>query len=96
VELGFDGFAKILQEMPAIRDLHRVRGALGHPGRIGFRPIACHNPHLGMGLEPGGHCLGGTVLEQIDWAVPVQIDDDRAIGVAFPFGPIVDADGTRP
>jgi hypothetical protein len=49
-----------------------------------------------MGLEPGGNSLGGAVLEQIDRAAPVQIDHDGAIGVPFPFGPIVDADSTWP
>ena len=48
-----------------------------------------------MGLEPGCHGLSGAVLEQIDRAVPVQIHHERAIGVAFPFRPIVEADGTR-
>ena len=81
--------------MPAIRDLHRVRCPLGHSGGVGFRPIPRHDRHLGMGLEPGGDGLGGAVLEQIDRAVPVQIHHDGAIGVAFAFGPIVDADGTR-
>ena len=94
-QLGFDGFAEILQEMPAIGDLHGVRRPLGHPGGVGFCPIPCHDGHLGMGLEPSGHGLGGAVLEQIDRAVPVQIHHDRAIGVAFAFRPIVDADGTR-
>src|SRR5215831_21357218 len=76
--------------MPTICDLHCVWGALGHPGGIGFRPIPCHNRHLGMSLQPGGDGLGGAVFEQIDRTAPVQIHDDGAIGVALAFGPIVD------
>jgi hypothetical protein len=82
--------------MPAIGDLHGVWGALGHPGGIGFRPIACHKRHLGMGPQPGGDGLGGAVLEQIDRTAPVQIHHNGAIGVALAFGPIVDANGTWP
>jgi hypothetical protein len=81
--------------MPAIRHLHRVRRPLGHPGGVGFRPIPRDDRHPGMRLELGGNRLGGTVLEQRHRAAPVQIDYDGAIGVAFPFGPIVDTDGTR-
>ena len=94
-QLGFDGFTEIFHEMPTVGDLHRVRCALGHPGGIGFRPIARDDCHLGMGLEPGGHRLSGTVLKQIDGAVAVQIHHDRAIGMALAFRPIVDADSTR-
>jgi hypothetical protein len=82
--------------MPAIRDLHSVRGPLGHPGRVSFRTIPRHDRHLGMGLEPGGDSLGGAVLEQIDRASPIKIHHDGTMGRPFPFGPIVDADGTRP
>jgi len=82
--------------MPAIRDLHRVRGALGHPRGIGFGAIPRHDRDLGMSLEPGRNSLGGAVLEQIHRAAPVQIHHDRARGMPFPFGPIVDTNGTWP
>jgi hypothetical protein len=95
-EFGFDGFAEILHEMPAIRDLHGLRRALSHSGGVGFRPIPCHDCHLGMRLEPGRDGLGAAILEQIDRAAPLQINHDGAIGVPFPFGPIVNADGTWP
>ena len=95
-QLGFDGFTEILHEMPAVGDLHRVRGALGHSGGVGFRAIPRHDRHLRMGPEPGRNSLGGAVLEQIHRATPVQIDHDRAIRMPFPFGPIVDTNGTRP
>jgi len=43
--LGFNGFTEMLHEMPAVGDLHRVRGALGHSGGVGFRAIlAIDNP----------------------------------------------------
>jgi hypothetical protein len=47
-----------------------------------------------MGWPPGCDGLSGAILEEIDRAVPVEIHDERAIGVACPCGPIVEAEET--
>jgi len=39
-----------------------------------------------MRPEPGGDGLRHTIFEEIDRAATLEIDDDRAIGVALTFG----------
>jgi hypothetical protein len=39
-----------------------------------------------MRPEPGGDGLCQTIVEEIDRAATLEIDDDRAIGVALTFG----------
>src|SRR5215471_232656 len=78
--------------MPAVSDLDRLGGALCHPRGVRIGAVARDHGHLRMRPEPGGDGLRQTIVEEIDRAAPLEIDDDRAIGVALTFGPVVKAD----
>src|SRR5215813_2350341 len=78
--------------MPAVSDLDRMGGALRHPRGVRIGAVARDHGHLRMRPEPGGDGLRQTIVEEIDRAATLEIDDDRAIGVALTFGPIVNAD----
>ena len=53
VEQAFDGFANVLQEMPAVRDLHRLGCPVRRGVRILRRPVARDDLHAGMRLAVG-------------------------------------------
>src|SRR6267142_5002046 len=78
--------------MPAVSDLDRLGGALGHPRGVRLGAVARDHGHLRMRPQPGGDGLRQTIVEEIDRAATLEIDDDRAIGVALTFGPIINAD----
>src|SRR5918997_1520223 len=86
---------RILQEMPAIGDLACLRRALCRPFSIGPGPITTNNDDLGMVTEPGGERRRLAIGQDIDRAMPLQVDDQGAVALAFAEGKIVDADDRR-
>ena len=83
------GFPEILQQMKAVCDLDGRGRALACALRIGARPIPGDDLHPGMLPEPLGHGLGRAIREQRHGLAALQIDQDRAIRLAFPQGEIV-------
>ena len=81
--------------MKTVGDLRGIRSPLTDTRAIGFSPVPGHHLDLRMGLKPSRDRLGPAVLEPIDWATLLQIDDNRAIAMAFAPGPIVDANDVR-
>ena len=86
---GFQGFPEILQEMEAIRDLGRLWGALLGAFGIRTRPIPRDHLHAGVRPEPLRHRRGRPVWQQGNGLAALQVDEDRAVGVAFPQRPVV-------
>jgi hypothetical protein len=42
-----------------------------------------------MGVQPSFDSFRGPVVQQIDGIPRFQINNDRSIGMALPFGPII-------
>jgi hypothetical protein len=51
-EHALDGFAQVLQEVPAIGDLHGLGGTLRRRLGVGRRTVPADHFDPGMGLEP--------------------------------------------
>src|SRR6266446_2188525 len=77
--------------MEAVRDLDRLRGALPRALRIGTRPIAGDDLHTRMRLEPLRHRHGRALWQEGDGLAALQVDEDRAVGVAFAQRPVIHA-----
>jgi len=84
--------------MKAISDLNRIRGAGRCTLSIDAATIAADHLDGPALLEPMPEFIGGPAWQQIDHAMPVQIDEDGPVGLSFSPGPIVNAemsDGLR-
>ena len=89
---GFDGFAEILHEMKAINHLHRLRCPPTNAVRIAVTPITADDGDRRMLSQPGRHRRGRALRQQVHDAMCREIDQHRALAVAPPPGPLVDAD----
>ncbi len=95
IDDGADGFAEIAQEMPAVRDLDRVGGALAHAVRVGAGPVACDDLDPGMLAKPLGQGFGLPIGQEVDNGVALEIDQGGAIPMAAPPGPVIDGEDAR-
>ena len=84
-------FPEILQQMKTVRDLGGRRRPVPCAVGIGGRPIPRDDLHPGVLPEPLGYGLGGALREQGHGLAALEIDQDRAVGVPFAQGEIVDA-----
>jgi len=90
------GFPEILQQMKAVRDLRGCRGPLPRALGLGSRAIPCDHLAPWRLLEPLRDGVGGTIREERDRGAALQIDQPRAIRLAFAQGDIIHAeDGGR-
>ena len=86
---------QILEDVPTIGHLDRLRRTLA--GRFCIRCGAVTADHLETGIlaEPGRQGLGLAILEEIDDPSPLQVDQDGAVAMPLPEGPVVDSEHTR-
>jgi len=92
VENPGQSITEIAEKIPAIRDLDGVRSAGPNAVGVGAGAVAGNNLHPGMGFQPCRHGLRVAVGQPVDGTVALQIDDDRAVALTTPPGPVVDAD----
>jgi hypothetical protein len=85
-----NGFAEVLHEMKAIDDLHRVGGPLANAVRIEGAPIPTDHGDRGMLGQPGRDAGGRTVRQEVDDAMCRQINEDGAVPMSSPPGPLID------
>jgi hypothetical protein len=90
-----ESFGEVLQQVKAIGDLDRLGGTLPGPVRVCSGPIAGDHADAGMGLQPEGAGLGLTIGQKGERAPPLEVNQHGAIGLAFPVGPVVDAEHLR-
>ena len=66
-------------------------------GGFGVAAVAIPTDHLdmGMGRQPLLDHVGGMLIQHVDHAVSLQVDDDGAVGASCAFGPLIDADHPR-
>jgi hypothetical protein len=86
---------KIAQQVPTIGHLNGVGSALGGPVGVKASTISADDLNPRMCLEPGRQSRSAALRQQIHEVVLLQIDQDRAIGLAFVFRPIIDPKHTR-
>src|ERR671938_2171957 len=81
--------------MKPIRHLYRIGRSAGCAIAIGARTVAADDLNTRMLLQPIGEGLGGAIRQEVNRAMRVKINDNRAIGLAFTFGPVIDTDHAR-
>src|ERR1035437_1655257 len=81
--------------MEAVGHLNRLRGSTGGAVGINPAPITADDFRSGMQLQPSSQAVGGTVRQQVNGSVRLQIDQDGPITLTFAPGPIVDAHRPR-
>nr|WP_228567015.1 hypothetical protein [Nocardia sp. SYP-A9097] len=81
--------------MPAIGDLHRVRcsgsGALG----VGAGAVTADDLHSRVGSQPGREGVSGPVVQDLDRAAGLHVDQDRSVVVPATQGEVVDTQHPR-
>jgi hypothetical protein len=91
LEQGLDRLGQVVRQMPAVGDLDRRWSAVRRAVGVLAGSIARNDLDAGMGFEPSGKGLGGTVREEIDRAMPLEVNQDGAVALPLAFGPVVDS-----
>ena len=76
-----------------VDDLHGLGGALADAVGIEGATVPAHHGERGMLGQPGRYRSRRALREEVDHPVRGQIDQDRAVAVAAPPGPLVHAHG---
>ena len=92
---GFQGLAEVLDEMEAIDDLHRLGGPPANAVGVEVTAITADDGDRRMLGQPGRHAGGRAVRQQVHDPMRREIDQDGAIAMAPPPGPLVHADGLQ-
>jgi len=79
----------------AIEHLNRLRRTLASSLGIHRGAIAADHLETEILAETLATWLGLAILEEIDDASPLQVDQDGAVMMPFPVGPVVDFEHTR-
>ena len=87
--------AQVGEQVPAVGHLHGVRRALPRSIGIGPAPIAADDLGTRVRLQPRCQARGRPIGEQVDRAVPLQVDQDRAVCAPFLQAPVVHAQDAR-
>jgi hypothetical protein len=86
---------QVLQQVEAVRDLHRLgRAAAGSLG-IRTRPVARDHGDAGVGAQPGRERVRLAVGQQRHRVPPLQVHQHGAVGVSFTHRPVVHTEGGR-
>ena len=90
-----DGGAAVLEQVPAAGDMDRLRGAASPSLSIAAAAIARDDLDAGVLVKPCREGISGAVWQEIDDALLLKIDKDRAATVTAPPCPVVDADDAQ-
>ena len=89
---GFQGLAEVLDEMKPVDDLHRLGRPPANAVGVEVAAITTDDGDRRMLGQPGGDTGGRAVRQEVHDAMRRQIDQDGAIPMAPPPGPLVDTD----
>lgn len=95
VEHPFECFAQINKQMPAIRNLKRIRCAAGNGTPEFRRAIAADNLDTWMGLQPSDEEVGIPIRQEINRTMLFEIDEYRSIGMALAERHVINTEHTR-
>ena len=90
---GFNGLAEVADEMEAVHDLHRLGCPSTNAVRIEVTAITADDGDRRLLFQPGRECRGRAVRQQVHDAVRRQINQDGAVAMTPPPGPLVDTNG---
>ncbi len=82
--------AHVVQQMPAVRYLYRLRRSFRGGLSIQAGTIAADDLYAGMRTQPARRALRATIRQQIDYPAVFQVAENRTVD-ALPPCPIVDA-----
>jgi hypothetical protein len=84
-----EGIGQVLDEMPAVSNLQGLGRTVGNPLRIRFRTVPRDNFDSCMVAEPVGERFWRPVRQQIDNVAPFMVNENGAVALPFPHGPII-------
>lgn len=87
--------ACVLEQMPAIGDLHRLRQGARDGAPIAAVAVTGDDFNSRPGAQPRLHRRRLTVWKEIDHPPPLKIADQRSVALSLAPGPVVDADEAR-
>jgi len=81
-----DHLPQVQQQVPAVRDLHGPRRPEPDAAGVLGRAVAGDGPDPAMAPEPVGQRRGAPVRQQVDHAMPLQVDEDGPVRSSGPCG----------
>ena len=93
VHLLFDGNTKILNKMKPVRYLQSLWCPLAGSLSVKATAIPADDFDFGMAAQPFCATLHVAVFQDIDNAMPLEIDDYCSVILRFPPVPVVNTDG---
>jgi hypothetical protein len=84
----FQSTGQIAQKVEPVSDLPSLGSGFSRGGSVIGSAIAANNAHLGMRTQPPGEGVFGTIWQQINNCVPLEVDEDRAVAPPFLPAPI--------
>jgi hypothetical protein len=89
------GIAEVAQQMPPVRDLDSLWRSLPDAVGVDAGAIARDDLHTWVPLQPRRKALGPAVRQQVEYPVPLQVDEDGPVAVTAPPSPIIDPEHAR-
>ena len=87
---GMDRVTEVPQQMPAVADLDGIGRALAHAVGVGPGTIPGDDLDARVLPQPGRQGLGLAVRQEVEHAVPLEVDEDGPITMATTPGPVID------
>lgn len=95
IDSGTNGVAKIAQQVPAVGDLNSLWRTLAHSIRVGAGAVTCDDLDTGVLAEPTCQRFGLSVRQKVNDLVALQVDQNGAVAMAAPPGPVIDSKHAR-
>ena len=94
-ERQFERFGQVLQQVEAVRDLHRPRRAAAGALGVGAGAVAGDHVDAGVLAQPSRERARLAVGQQRHRTTPVEVHQHGAVGVPLAQRPVIDAQGGR-
>ena len=92
---GQKRIARVLQEMPTVGNLGRIRKRFGDCLPVSAVSVTSDDFDLRMLTQPGRDRRRLAIRQQVDDGTPFEIADQRSIALSLAPGPVVDPDDAR-
>jgi hypothetical protein len=86
---AFEALTGIQKQMKSVCNLHRLGSSAVGGLSIFAGAVTAYHTEVWVGTKPGLHSGTAAIFEQVHHLVGLQIDDHRAIGLAFPKRKII-------
>jgi len=83
---------RTIDQVPPIRDLYGLGRPTTRPVGVEAPAVPAHHDDSGMRFQPRRHRLGRAVRQQVHEAMALEVAEKRAVAMAAPPGPVVDAE----